>query len=1120
MQCSKCDFENPDQAKFCGGCGDKLEILCPQCNYINPLNHKFCNECGQVLSADQQPIAESAAAISGEDKFEKIQKYLPKGIAEKIIAQKGRIEGERKQVTVMFCDLVGFSTLSASIDPEVIYPIMDGVQEILIHKVHDYEGIVNKMIGDGIMALFGAPIALEDAPQRAIRSAFSIHREISKYSDSLREQQRLLPPLQMRIGIHTGPVVVGTIGNDLRVEFTAVGDTVNLASRMEGLAGPGTTCVSEQTYKLTEGLFHYEAIGEREVKGRKGGIKVYRPITPSTSRSQFEVSSELGLTPFIGRERELELLLDAFERTKSGRGQVFSLISEAGVGKSRLIYEFRKAVSNEDLDFWEGRCLSYSRGVVYHPVIEILKDYFDIIEEDGELEIKEKITHALELLNQDETTSTPFILELLSVKDSDLSEPKLSPEARKEHLLSALRQIVLLNSTIRPLVIVYENLHWIDKSSEAHLKDLVDHISGARVLLILTYRPEFVHTWSGRSYHNHLNLNRLSNRETLVMVSHLLETADIDEQINQLILEKTEGIPFFVEQLVSSLRDQKIIKKEGNKVFLAKDIQNITIPSTIQDVIMARVDLLPEEAKDLLQKSSVAGREFGHRLLQKITDFSEDKLLSLLSFLKDAELIYERGIYPQSTYVFKHALTQQVAYNSLLISKRKEIHQQLGKTIEHIYEGKLEEFSELLAYHFLAGEDWPSAYNYNLKAGLKVFSHSAYEQAQRYFEDALKALKNQPKETFRIEQEIDLRFLMRSALVPLGRHQEWGEWVGGAELLAREIVDDARLSNALNLLSSLHWVEGRNQKAILLGEKALTLAKKAEDISYQISTMLHMGIFYFTIGKYHEQIEFHQHVSRRLSGADAFQRYGLASFPSAWSRSHSVLGMAELGQFDETDKIGGEALSIAEAVKNNFTFVITYSFIGTAYLIQGQLELALPLLEKGHDLCRRAQIPFMYPFVSGCLGSAYLLNNEPHRALDILKEGTKPSSLEGAVWIVHPLTIFADAYRISGDMELAKEVIARALSLADEREERGFEAWAKLVNAQIAYDAGIPEVALEWYQKSLQQASDLTMLPLVAHCHKGLGNCHSVLRNENQATAEKESAIKIYRSLGMVHYYK
>jgi tetratricopeptide (TPR) repeat protein len=494
-------------------------------------------------------------------------------------------------------------------------------------------------------------------------------------------------------------------------------------------------------------------------------------------------------------------------------------------------------------------------------------------------------------------------------------------------------------------------------------------------------------------------------------------------------------------------------------------------------------------------------------------------LLSLLSFLKDTELIYERGIYPQSTYVFKHALTQQVAYDSLLISKRKEIHRQLGKTIEQIYEGKLEEFSELLAYHFLAGEEWPSAYNYNLKAGLKVFSHSAYEQAQRYFEDALKALKNQPKETSRIEQEIDLRFLMRSALVPLGRHQEWGEWVGGAELLAKEIGDDARLSNALNLLSSLHWAEGRNQKAILLGEKALTLAKKVEDISYQISTMLHMGIFYFTIGKYHKQIELHQHVSRRLSGADAFQRYGLASFPSAWSRSHSVFGMAELGQFDETDKIGREALAIAEAVKNNFTLVITNSFIGTAYLIQGQLDLALPLLEKGHDLCRRAKIPFMYPFVSGSLGSAYLLNNEPLRALEILQEGTKPSSLEGAVWIVHALTMLADAHRISGKMESAREIIARALSLAEEREEKGFEARAKFVNAKIAFDSGMPEVALQWYQKSLQQASDLTMLPLVAHCHKGLGKCYSDLRNENQATAESNSAIDMYRSLGMVHYY-
>ncbi len=604
------------------------------------------------------------------------------------------------------------------------------------------------------------------------------------------------------------------------------------------------------------------------------------------------------------------------------------------------------------------------------------------------------------------------------------------------------------------------------------------------------------------------------------MVSHLLNTEEIDEQIQQLLFEKTEGIPFFVEQLVSSLRDQKIIKKDGNKIFLARDIKNATIPSTIQDVIMARVDLLPEEAKALLQKSAVAGREFGHRLLRKITGFSEDQLLPLLSFLKDSELIYERGIYPQSTYVFKHALTQEVAYNSLLLSKRREIHRQIGETIEQVYERKLEEFSEILAYHFSEGEDWLSAYNYSLKSGLKVFYHSVYEQAQRYYEDALRALKNLPKETSRIEQEIDLRFLMRSALVPLRRHQEWGEWVGGAELLAREIGDDARLSNALNLLSTLHWTVGRNQEAIKLGEKALTLAKKAEDIAYQISAMLHLGIFFFTIGKYHTQVALHQEVSRRLTGVDAFQRYGLSSFPGAWSRSHSVLGMAELGQFDKTDEIGNEALEIAEAVKNNFTLVITYSFIGTAYLINGKVELALPLLEKGYELCRRFQIPFMYPFVSGSFGSALLLNDEPIRALKILKEGTKASSLEGTVWNVHPLTVLADAYRVIGEMESAKEIIARALALAEEREERGLGAWAKFVNAKITSDSGMPEEALQWYKNSLQQASDIFMLPLVAHCHKGLGNIYSSLENEDQAIAESNSAKEIYSSLGMAYWYQ
>jgi class 3 adenylate cyclase/ribosomal protein L40E len=341
MKCQECQFENPADAEFCIECGGPIEFHCSKCGNVTPITGKFCKKCGHNLSLPSEP-APAPKDLSFDEKLDKIQRYLPKGLSEKILAQRDRIEGERKQVTVMFCDMEGFTRLTESLDPEEAYGVMDQVYEILIHKVHAYEGTVNEMTGDGIMALFGAPIALEDAPQRAIQSAYAIHREMAKLSDRTKEKRGNITSLKMRVGIHTGPVVVGTLGNDLRVEFKAVGDTVNLASRMEGLAEPGAIYVTEETFKLTEGLFRYESLGEKEVKGKQKPVKAYRVIGPSTRRTRFDVSAERGLTPFVGRERELELLLDGYERVKDGRGQAFSIVAEAGVGKSRLLYEFRK----------------------------------------------------------------------------------------------------------------------------------------------------------------------------------------------------------------------------------------------------------------------------------------------------------------------------------------------------------------------------------------------------------------------------------------------------------------------------------------------------------------------------------------------------------------------------------------------------------------------------------------------------------------------------------------------------------------------------------------------------------------------------------------------------------
>lgn len=528
MKCPKCQFENPEGMKFCGECGVKLEKTCPKCNSSNPPGFKFCGECGQNLTLPSEPPPKD---LSLDEKINKIQRYLPKGLTEKILGQRDKIEGEHKQVTVMFCDMEGFTPLVERLGPEEAYSIMDQVYEILIHKVHDYEGTVNEMTGDGIMALFGAPIALEDAPQRAIRSAYAIHREMARFSDKLNQEREGIPPLKMRVGIHTGPVVVGTLGNDLRVEFKAVGDTVNLASRVEGLAKSGTTYVTGETFKLTEGLFRFEALGEQKIKGKEVPVNVYRVIAPSTRRTRFDVSAERGLAPFVGRDREIELLLDGFERVKEGRGQAFSIMAEAGIGKSRLLYEFRKAVANEDVTFLEGKCLSYSKSVGYHPVIDVLKSNFDVREEDSDSEIREKVQRGLKILGADEASKLPYLLELFSVKDSGLDKIPMRPEEKKARITEVVKGITVRGSEIRPLIMAIEDLHWVDKSSEECLKSLLDGISGARIFLIFTYRPEFVHTWGGRSFHSQLTLNRLSNRESLTMMANLLDTEDINRDL-------------------------------------------------------------------------------------------------------------------------------------------------------------------------------------------------------------------------------------------------------------------------------------------------------------------------------------------------------------------------------------------------------------------------------------------------------------------------------------------------------------------------------------------------------------------------------------------------------------
>ena len=940
MRCPQCEFENPEGMKFCGECGTKLERTCPKCNFINPPKFKFCGECGQNLNFFSRPTHKK---LSLDDKLDKIKRYLPKGLTEKILSQKDRIEGERKQVTVMFCDMKGFTPFVEDLGPEEAYAIMDQVYEALIHKVHDYEGTVNEMTGDGIMALFGAPVALEDAPQRAIRSSLSIHREMAKFSDTLKQEKKDLPSIKMRIGIHIGPVVMGTLGNDLRVEFKVVGETVNLASRLEGLAEPGTTYVSDDLFKLTEGFFRFEAFGKKIIKGKEKPVNVYRVITPITRRTRFDVSAERGLTPFVGRRKELELLLDGFERSKEGRGQAVSIISEAGIGKSRLLYEFRKSVVNENITFLEGRCLSYSKNIAYHSIVDVLRATFDIEDNDPDQVIENKISKYLQFFKIDVASSLPYLMELLSVKKGLIESMTMSPEARKDKTLQALKRVVLKGAEFRPLIIAIEDLHWMDKSSEDALKELIESIYATRIFLIFTYRLGFIPIWDRRSYHNQVTLNRLSNRESLDLAQYILGNSNIEQQFEELILEKTEGIPFFIEEFIKSLKDLGCIEKKGLHYQISKDIGELSIPSTIHDVIVSRVDNLPEDARELLKIGAAIEREFSHILLKKLTGLPEEEMLSCLSLLKDSELLYERGIYPQLTYIFKHALTRDVVYDSILNRRKKRLHERIANTIEEINKENISDHYGVVAGHYIAAENHDKGAKYSILEAKKYQKVALFKDAIEHQKEGINCLERLPQTEEIQKKIIDARTILALYFATLGNNFHAKNTVEPVLDLALKLDYRKRLPRILTVIGmdalfleedysngiihmkdAIKISEGIGDLISLwtahlqLGlsitfqcefESALSHLKKCLDLSESAKNSL--GIFFsnaviiqinYLQGDIRLACELGQELSKVVQGSDDI-------LSKAWFNTHYGYALYYKGEFDMAEKFLFDGLS-------------------------------------------------------------------------------------------------------------------------------------------------------------------------------------------------------------------
>jgi class 3 adenylate cyclase/tetratricopeptide (TPR) repeat protein len=718
-------------------------MKCPKCQRENPEDARFCNGCGHNLTIPSQPSPED---LSFDEKIDKIQRYLPKGLTEKILSQKDRIEGEKKQVTVMFCDMEGFTTMVERLGPEKAYTVMDQVYEILIHKVHDFDGTVNEMTGDGIMALFGAPIALENAPQRTLRSALSIHNEIAKFND----QNRDINPIKMRMGVHTGPVVVGTLGNSLRVEFKAVGDTVNLASRMEGLAEPGSTCVTEETFRLTEGLFHFESLGPKAVKGKEAPVPVYRLVSAKTDDFRPRLGAERMIySEIVGRDKDLDKLELQAMKTVNGEGSIVNITGEAGIGKSRLIAELKGRDVIKKVVLLEGRAIDTGRNLSFYPIISLLKHWARIKEGDAEAAAFGKLENALRNVCPDDLMEIlPFIATLMGMKFTGRYAKiieGIEGEALQKNILKNMKDFLTKATELTPLVIVMEDLHWADTSSIELLESLYRLSETRRVLFVNVFRPGYqetsdrvIETLKERpSTHSvEISLKPLGEQESETLINNMLHVKGLHHAVKDKIIKRSGGNPFFIEEVVRSFIDEGAVVKKKGGFEVTDKINAMVVPLTISDVLMARIDRLEDETRNLVKVASVIGRSFFYRILSEVAATTDD-MDSRLDHLKTIQLIRERRRVEEIEYLFKHALAQEAAYESILVQKRKAIHLKVAQSVETIFKERLREFYGMLAFHYSKGEDEEKTEEYLIKAGEEALKSSGSSEALHYYQEAL-----------------------------------------------------------------------------------------------------------------------------------------------------------------------------------------------------------------------------------------------------------------------------------------------------------------------------------------------------------------------------------------------
>ena len=1106
MQCPQCKQENQPGARFCEACATPLVRACASCGAALSPTARFCSQCAH-------PAGQPAAA-----RFAAPEAYTPRHLAERILTSKAAVEGERKQVSVLFADLRGSMQLFADRDPEDARRLLDPVLERMMDAVHRYEGTVNQVMGDGIMALFGAPITHEDHAVRACFAALRMQESVKQYAEEVHRTAGV--PIDIRVGVNSGEVVVRSIGSDLRMDYTAVGQTTNVAARLEQMAMPGSILISPETLRLAEGYVVVNALGPRPVKGLDGMVDIFEVVGAGTARSRLQAATAGGLTRFVGRTIELEQLHDALRRAGTGNGQIVAVVGEPGVGKSRLVWELVHSHRVQGWRIVQAAAVSYGKATAYLPVIELLRGYFELDSRDDARKARERVTGKVLTLSPALGPIVPAVLSLLDVPVDEPSWRSLDPAQRRQQTRDAVRRLLLRESEAQPLVVVVEDLHWIDEETQALLDDLVDSLPAARLLLLVNYRPEYQHGWGGKTYYRQIRIDPLSPPTAEELLDALLGRDAGLGALKALLIQRTEGNPLFLEESVRTLIEAGVLVGERGACRLLQDPRTIRIPPNVQAILAARIDRLSPEDKRLLQAASVVGKDVPFALLRAIAELSDEALRDGLARLQKAEFLYETRLSPDLEHTFKHALTHDVAYGSVLQERRRALHARVVETLEALYQDRLAEHVDALAHHAVRAERWDRAARYLYQAGEKAFAHARFHAAATCYAAAVEAL-DRLGDGADLVLKVDACLELWAARTSLGRYEGFRELAEEAETLARALDDGARLAQVqlrrAQAIGVTCVIPGTLHDAMAQAREALDGASP-HDLRTRSYARFIMGHVWRDLGRLADAVREFDSGIDLFRGVDRHrQEAGLAIPIYASLAAWRAETYAAAGEFDRALGSATDALRLATDIQHAASLATANMFLGSIHSARGDMDTAVPLLERALAIASEHDLHLGTVRAAAHLAYALVMRGDRDRGLEYLARARARSAEAGVAHHGPPTgygTITASTYLAADRPVEAGIELQQGLAAVAHRDARGYRAPLLRLQAAILVETDVA-AAGENLRDALALAIELTLRPEAAHCHLALGKLYRGLGQPGPGQAHLTLATTMYREMRM-----